>query len=227
MKNIIIIPYRNREKHLNYFLDKSAELLNYKVNNLEIIIVEQSERGLFNRGKLLNIGFHYFNNINNFYITHDVDTNPIHEETFNNYNKDVSSNILQLYSYPTSLGGLIKIRGDTFKKLNGFPNDYWGWGHEDKNFMNRAEFFGIKIETFMTTTNNEKEKYFLIFDDINDRVKSDNDFKKYRDNYVFFKKKKGPKKRKEFQKNGLSNLYYKILEDKKVNDFIRHIKVDI
>lgn len=80
MKNIIIIPYRNREKHLNYFLLNSAPLLKKNIDNLQIIIVEQNEGKLFNRGMLLNIGYHYFNDPSIFYITQDIDINPIHEK---------------------------------------------------------------------------------------------------------------------------------------------------
>jgi len=37
------------------------------------------------------------------------------------------------------------MRGSTLKKINGFPNDYWGWGHEDKDILNRANFYNCKI----------------------------------------------------------------------------------
>ena len=63
MKNIIIIPYRNRQKHLDYFLEHSAPLLKNSVDNLQIIIVEQNEGKIFNWGILLNIRFQYDDSI--------------------------------------------------------------------------------------------------------------------------------------------------------------------
>jgi hypothetical protein len=57
MHNIILVPYRKREKHLSYFIEKTVPLLQKHLDNLKIIIIEQNNNKLFNRGLLLNIGF--------------------------------------------------------------------------------------------------------------------------------------------------------------------------
>ena len=36
MKTIILIPYRDREEHLKYFLENTAPKLKEKIENLEI-----------------------------------------------------------------------------------------------------------------------------------------------------------------------------------------------
>ena len=55
--NIIIIPYRNRESHLKYFLNNTFPLLKKHLKELKVVIIEQTNDKLFNRGKLLNIGY--------------------------------------------------------------------------------------------------------------------------------------------------------------------------
>ena len=86
MKTIIIIPYRDRMSFLEYFLKISYPELNKKINNLEILIVEQNNGKKFNRGLMINIGYQYYNNDKYNYITQDVDVNPIVEESFDMYN---------------------------------------------------------------------------------------------------------------------------------------------
>lgn len=44
MKGCIIIPYRDREKHLNNFLENAPKKINV---NLDIVVVEQSDTKLF------------------------------------------------------------------------------------------------------------------------------------------------------------------------------------
>ena len=50
----IIIPYRNRPEQLATF---RKEINDYLDIDFELIVVEQSDKKDFNRGKLLNIGF--------------------------------------------------------------------------------------------------------------------------------------------------------------------------
>ena len=73
--NIILIPYRNRKEHLDYFIRNTLPSLKKYLNPLKIIIIEQNNDRLFNRGKLLNAGFlECFQKVDIF--THDVDLNP-------------------------------------------------------------------------------------------------------------------------------------------------------
>ena len=147
MKTILIIPYRDRQSHLDFFLKHSWSKLKEKNKDMEIIIVEQQKGKKFNRGATINIGYLYYNNIDNYYITQDVDTNPKKNETFDMYNyKPDDNNFLSIYSAPCGLGGIIKFKGSTFKKVNGFPNDFWGWGSEDKALHNRATFLGCTVK---------------------------------------------------------------------------------
>ena len=53
----VIVPYRNRYEHIQAFKSSIVEYLESQNINFEIIIVEQDDAKLFNRGMLLNIGF--------------------------------------------------------------------------------------------------------------------------------------------------------------------------
>lgn len=39
--------------------------------------------------------------------------------------------------YPEFFGGVTAITGEHFEKLNGFPNNYYGWGGEDDELWYR------------------------------------------------------------------------------------------
>ena len=79
----IVVPYRNRPSHLRSFLPYMDQFLQRQGLNYTIIIMEQDEKKLFNRAKLLNAG--YKETINIFpgvdcFIFHDVDLLPSNDE---------------------------------------------------------------------------------------------------------------------------------------------------
>ena len=53
----IIVPFRNRYEHLNIFVTSIKNYFQNKNIQYQLIIVEQDDAKLFNRGMLLNIGF--------------------------------------------------------------------------------------------------------------------------------------------------------------------------
>jgi len=170
-ENVIVIPYRNRETHLKYFIDNTVPLIEEYLPSTKVVVIEQEEGKEFNRGCLLNIGFKEYENNTKYFITHDVDINPKELTLKNYYNKDVSDNdILGIYtSVCDTLGGIIKISNNNIFKINGFPNDYWGWGAEDKALKNRADVYDIKkITNFVNNVKTRDDMYFKIFNDVND-----------------------------------------------------------
>jgi hypothetical protein len=61
--NVIIIPYRAREPHIKYYLENTVPLLRKHMPNSKVIVVEQDwNNKLFNRGKLINIGVKEYEN---------------------------------------------------------------------------------------------------------------------------------------------------------------------
>tara|TARA_B110000037_G_C17088422_1_gene492962 strand:- start:61 stop:747 length:687 start_codon:yes stop_codon:yes gene_type:complete len=226
MKTIVIIPYRNRLKHLLYYIKHTAPLLKKHIPDLEIIVVEQNKKiNLFNKGKLINIGFHYYNNLEYNYIMNDVDTNPIHLDVIKKYKDPVKNNVIQgIYNHNICLGGIFKFNGFTYKKSNGCPNNFWGWGYEDTCFQQRIELLKIKINRFKKPNDKDINKYFKIFNDIDDRNKKNHDIRIKLGKNVM-KSKNNKIKVKYILFSGLNTLKYKINKTIKINDYITLINV--
>lgn len=39
--------------------------------------------------------------------------------------------------YPQYFGGVVAVTPDQYRKMNGFSNQYWGWGREDDDLWKR------------------------------------------------------------------------------------------
>lgn len=195
--SIILIPYRNRESHLKYFLDNTLPIFNQLLPNNKIVILHQANDKLFNRGKLLNVGFKENLDKTKYFITHDVDVNPFHDTVKNLYTDNVNEKVKGIFtSQHNTLGGVVKISSDNISKINGFPNGCWGWGGEDKALQNRAEFNNLEIEKNILSCDNCYQDFFFRFDDIDDREKKD-DMLRFEDNYINFPKLSSEEKKKK------------------------------
>lgn len=149
-KIIFIVPYRDREQHLNIFKSNMKETMeDYNKSDYKILYIHQCDKRNFNRGAMKNIGFLfikqiYSNDYKNITIVfNDVDTMPtkkglIDYETTHN-------NIKHFYGYNYTLGGIVSIKGGDFEKLNGFPN-LWSWGYEDNALQRRARDNNMTID---------------------------------------------------------------------------------
>jgi hypothetical protein len=133
----IIVPYRDRSEHLK-------EFLKHYVDVLPIYIIEQTFDKPFNRAKLLNIGFLEFGNKYDYAIYHDVDMlcesgaayelypeKPMHLAT-------AASQFGYKMPYPTYFGGVTSISTKDMVVLNGFSNEFYGYGGEDDHMFNKC-----------------------------------------------------------------------------------------
>jgi len=224
--SIILIPYRNRESHLKYFLDNTLPIFNQLLPNNKIVILHQANDKLFNRGKLLNVGFKEYLDKTQYFITHDVDVNPFHDTVKNLYTDNIKSKIKGIFtSQHNTLGGVVKISSDNISKMNGFPNGCWGWGGEDKALQNRAEFNNIEIEKNILSCDNCYHDSFFRFEDIDDREKKD-EMLRYETNFINFSKLSNQEKKKKIDTDGLDTLKYNIT-DKLEFDNIEVINIEI
>lgn len=150
MKNklAIVVPYRNRESHLQTF---STYMKGYlKDYTYEIIVVNQSDEQLFNRGKLLNIGAKYaIDNGFDYICFHDVDMLPkTADYSYTEYPTSLISELENkegnvFYNY---FGGITLFNVKDFISINGYSNDYWGWGYEDTDLFYRVTHSGLYYE---------------------------------------------------------------------------------
>lgn len=153
MKTYITLPYRDRngkyknalEKFIHPFLEYCHE--NIKKDFL-IFIVEQSEsHELFNLGRTINIGFDINKEkINNedIFIFHPIDILPINV----NYNiRHTTKFCSKIHSPNGDYYKGIGFLSEDFKNINGFSNEYWGWGGEDDDMKIRLNCKNIQVET--------------------------------------------------------------------------------
>ncbi|XP_043936413.1 beta-1,4-galactosyltransferase 3-like [Protopterus annectens] len=152
-KTAIIIPFRNREAHLTHFLYHMHPFLQRQQLNYGIYIIHQAGNFTFNRAKLLNVGFKEAMNEENWdcLYFHDVDLLP--EDDRNTYtcesnpkHASVAMNkFLYRLPYLDYFGGVSALTPEQYMKMNGFPNNYWGWGGEDDDISKRVQYSGMKI----------------------------------------------------------------------------------
>lgn len=179
----VIVPYRNREKHLTIFRKHITDYLNKNNINFELIVVEQSDGNPFNRGKLLNIGFIEAKKLEcNYVVFHDVDMLPMDVDysysispTHLATNFDSDSNVV----FDSYFGGVTLFPTHLFEKVNGYPNEYWGWGFEDDALFKRCIDMGLDTD-YKLYKNPIQSKNALQFFGKNSYIKLNNkiDFKK-------------------------------------------------
>jgi hypothetical protein len=139
MKLGVIVPYRKRPGHLRKFRESIESYL--KDQDYELIVVEQNDDLPFNRGKLLNIGFQQaIRNQCDYVVFHDIDMLPIDVDySYSDVPIHLANNFTNSKReiFKTYFGGVTLFPIDLFKKVNGYSNEYWGWGFEDDDLLMR------------------------------------------------------------------------------------------
>ncbi|XP_013075530.2 beta-1,4-galactosyltransferase 4-like isoform X1 [Biomphalaria glabrata] len=153
-KVAIVIPYRDRYKHLHQLLSMLIPILSRQKVDATIFVVEQVGPVLFNRGALHNVGFLEAEKLGKFdcYIFHDVDLvplndqqvyscgdNPIHFSVAIKYGLSQHFRIM----YKANFGGVVGLTRDQYLALNGNSNLYFGWGGEDDDLAARLNFHNM------------------------------------------------------------------------------------
>jgi hypothetical protein len=140
-KLAVIVPYRNREQHLKSFIPHMEKSLADEKIPFDIFIVEQYDDKPFNRAKLLNVGFNECKEYD-YFAFHDVDMLPIDSDySFPDGPTHLSSEVEQFnwgLPYDGYFGGVTLFDKESFVKINGYSNEYWGWGAEDDDVIHRC-----------------------------------------------------------------------------------------
>lgn len=220
-KLAIIVPYRDREDHLKKFIPSIESCDFLEGIDYEILIVEQEEGKPFNRGKLLNVGA-IQSHTASYYCFHDVDMLPLISDYSYVSNPTHLAGEAEQFGfklpYQGYFGGVTLFDKHSFIKVNGYSNDYWGWGAEDDDVMFRCvarevkasrkngRYRSLSHERNITQDlyNENLRKFFgfkngLNLDTINQKVDSD----------------------------GLTTLEYEVLEEKKISTKATLVKVRI
>jgi hypothetical protein len=199
------------------------------VSNYHIYIVEQSDDGRkFNRGKLLNIGFDYARkhkgNNHDVFIFHDVDLLPQDDLLFW-YAKfpQVPIHIARVWgrysNNPKYFGGVVSFSSSDYKRINGYPNNFWGWGGEDDEMQKRLEKLNIKWEWPAQGTLIDLEEMTL--DDKLNFLRENKEWK------CMVKWEALEEHDKTWKTNGLADLKYKLIEKSYLDDTKKTTKLHV
>ncbi|XP_061546792.1 beta-1,4-galactosyltransferase 3-like [Phycodurus eques] len=153
-RTAVVIPYRDRLKHLRTLLDLLHPFLQRQQIRYRIYVVQQWGDATFNRGKLLNVGVREALRDEDWscLVLHDVDLLP--EDDRNTYacQREHPAHLAVAVDkfayrlpYPQLFGGAVALTPDQFRKANGFSNKFWGWGGEDDDLGNRVALSGMKV----------------------------------------------------------------------------------
>ncbi|XP_025067523.1 beta-1,4-galactosyltransferase 4 isoform X1 [Alligator sinensis] len=168
----ILIPHRNREKHLLYLLEHLHPFLQRQQLDYGIYVIHQAGNTKFNRAKLLNVGYLEALKEENWdcFIFHDVDLVP--ENDFNMYTCGKQPKHLVVgrnstgyrLRYQGYFGGVTALTRDQFSKVNGFSNNYWGWGGEDDDLRIRMTVSRVEMQKMkVMRPSPDVAKYTMIF----------------------------------------------------------------
>lgn len=176
----VIVPYRDRYEHLVSFKNSIIKHLTLKGVDFELIVVEQDNAAAFNRGKLLNIGFLEAEKLKcNYVVFHDVDMIPIDADysysavPLHLATKFISSAKTKRIIFDEYFGGVTMFPTELFRRINGYSNEYWGWGFEDNDLLYRCKTFGIPLDK-QEIPNSGGNTAALKFNGVNAYVKAKN-----------------------------------------------------
>ena len=167
----VIIPYREREKHLERFIEYFTEFMSDKKINYQIFVIEQYDLKPFNRGRLLNIGYKIaIQNGCDYVCFHDVDMLP--EEADYSYPTKPTHLASQLSNYNYGMpydeyfGGVTLFNKYDFEVVNGYSNNYQGWGYEDDDLLNRCyeKKLPMDVEWVGDSSKTSRDLTFVNFD---------------------------------------------------------------
>lgn len=176
----IIVPYRDREQQLKRFLSHMKDYI--KDIDYEIFIIEQADDKPFNRGKLLNAGYKYaIDKGCDYFVFHDVDMLP-EDVDYSYSDKPLHlATHLQEHDYETTFfdyfGGVTMFTKEDFKTINGFSNEYWGWGFEDDDLLIRCLDSNLQLDMDSNGSDNIQEIESFKFDGNDSFIKLSTDKK--------------------------------------------------
>ena len=240
-KNIAVITLfraqkeTNRDSQRKLFINYMNQVLP-KYCNFHIYIIEQSQDDeKFSISKLKNIGFDISSHEKKYdaFLFTDID---------HLFDYDLLPYCVEKPKYPMCLaykgtryqqnyklgskpffGGTNIFSSKDFKKINGYSNNYQGWGYEDQSLLLKVNLSGINhiqypkngqiIDT--ESTQNLKKVELKNKTTFNETLFETLGFEKLLIESKYWKK------------NGLNNLDYKILKKTKINDNTTQIKVDL
>ena len=225
-KICIIIPIRNRESQLEEIVPRLQEILTFQNLDYRIYIVEQTDNALFNIGKLNNIGFieSQKDEFSDYYIKTDVDIYPTTSDVLE---YAPHQGVKHLYGHHHTLGGIFCFDKASYIKTNGHSNEYFGWGWEDVDFLERLRICNIAIDksSFIERRMNQFIHDAITKEDENTKIETNGSNRKL----LNLKINSYKESIESMLNDGLNSCEYDIIEkyNYKNNRKIIRIKVDV
>ncbi|CAL9697868.1 unnamed protein product [Knipowitschia caucasica] len=152
-KVAVIISFRNRYEHLNYWLYYLHPILIRQQLDYGIFIINQDGDGIFNRAKLMNVGYAEALKVYDFecFVFSDIDLIPMDDRNlYRCFDKPrhlaVAMDKFNFgLPYNSFYGGVSSLSKNQYMKINGFSNTFWGWGGEDDDIFNRISHRGMSL----------------------------------------------------------------------------------
>ena len=154
----LLVTYRDRAAHLNVWLRNIIPQLQFQRRAFTIVVAEQTNSAIFNKGVLYNAAVIGINktlpNFHDCFIYHDVDLLP--ESLCTLYQclpqpLHMSAEVEKLFyalPYPDIAGGVLSVSSSAVVRFNGLSNAYFGWGGEDDNLYGRLEYSGFEMTRY-------------------------------------------------------------------------------
>ena len=188
MKYSIIIPYRDRESHLQMLLPKLYK--HFEGKDFEIIVSEQDDDKNFKIACVENIAYKYATG--DTLIFHQVDYLPSEDVSYElnghqvvlphhrgifvdqNLQPRAMDDIPAGYRIwrdkidPNFYGGIIVLSRTAFEQINGYNPMYIGWGNEDEDIRERFKWANIP------THRNEQGTFYILYHTDNHPTEDEN-----------------------------------------------------
>lgn len=189
MKYSIIIPYRDRQDHLEKLLPRLQKI--FQNEEYEIIIAEQNDSDKFQKNSLYNIAA--LRSKGKLIVFHDVDYYPADNVSYHTDDTtplypvrqviflDQNDQPLEDYLIPQGYrkfkhdvqdhsGGVFVLSRSLFFKINGFNPYYKGWGKEDDDTRDRVRLLGYEWKR------NNEGLFYALYHENNHPSFDDQDF---------------------------------------------------
>lgn len=191
-KYSIIIPYRDRQSHLEVLLPRLQEV--FQNEDYEIIVSEQNDSDNFNLSNTQNIAAQYATG--NIIILHQVDYYPTDDVSYKVIDQPILPAKKGIFVNPdltkrdwndipggyrnweneideNFYGGVVAMKKEHWDKINGLNPLYKGWGNEDEDLRERFKWAGY------TPKRNETGTFYCLYhEDNGDISKKSSDHQK-------------------------------------------------
>ncbi|CAN9500788.1 unnamed protein product [Ophioblennius macclurei] len=152
-KVAVLVPFRNRHEHLPILFQHLVPMMQRQRLQFGFYVIEQMGNQPFNRAMLFNVGFlEALKDLDwDCLIFHDVDHIPENDRNYYGCSRMPRhfaaklDKYMYILPYNEFFGGVSGLTVEQFRKINGFPNAFWGWGGEDDDLWNRVHFAHLNV----------------------------------------------------------------------------------